>query len=85
MHLHDVPSCLNFNVSCDSEEKQVVRTIILQPQFHILYRIVDTAEAARMLNCTVQNINDKKIRNTLTPVKASPTYSLFLKGDVERC
>lgn len=51
----------------------------------VSYRVVDTAEAARMLNCTVQNINDKKIRNTLTPVKASPKYSLFLKGDVERC
>lgn len=46
-------------------------------------RVVDTPEAARILNCSVQNINDKKVRNTLVPIKTSSKYSLFLKGDIE--
>ena len=45
-------------------------------------RIVNTAEAAELLECSRQNIKDLIQRNKLHPVKVSPKNKLFLKSEI---
>lgn len=45
-------------------------------------RVVNTAEAAEMLECSRQNINDLVLRGKLHPVKKAPKDRLFLKSEV---
>ena len=45
-------------------------------------RIVNTAEAAEILDCSRQNIDDLIRRGKLHPVKATPKNKLFLKSEL---
>lgn len=45
-------------------------------------RVVNTAEAAELLGCTRQNIDDLIRRGKLHPVKATPKNKLFLKSEI---
>lgn len=45
-------------------------------------RVVNTAEAAELLNCSRQNISDLVRRGRLHPVKAAPKNMLFLKSEL---
>jgi hypothetical protein len=45
-------------------------------------RIVNTAEAAELLGCTRQNIDDLVHRHKLHPIKATPKNKLFLKSEI---
>ena len=44
--------------------------------------VVDTAEAARMLGCTRQNISDLVRRGKLSPLEGDGKATLFLRADV---
>lgn len=46
-------------------------------------RIINVDEAAQMLNCSRQNINDLTRRNKLHPVKRRNNKSVFQKSDIE--
>ena len=45
-------------------------------------RVINTAEAAELLECSRQNIDDLVRRGKLRPVKATPKNKLFLKGEI---
>ena len=45
--------------------------------------IVDSVEAARMLGCSRQNIDDLQRRGKLTPLYASQRIRLYFKPDIE--
>lgn len=45
-------------------------------------RVVNTAEAAEMLQCSRQNIDDLIHRGKLHPVKTTPKNKLFLKSEI---
>lgn len=47
-------------------------------------RMVNADEAAQMLNCSRQNINDLTKRNKLCPVKRQNNKSIFQKSDIEK-
>lgn len=47
-------------------------------------RIVNTAEAAELLECSRQNIEDLIRRNKLHPIKATPKNKLFLKNEISQ-
>jgi hypothetical protein len=44
--------------------------------------VINTSEAASILNCSRQNIDDLVRRNKLIPIKIYPRDKLFLKSDV---
>ena len=46
------------------------------------HRVINAAEAAELLDCSRQNINDLVKRNKLHPVKATDKNTLFLKSEV---
>lgn len=46
-------------------------------------RIVNVDEAAQILDCSRQNINDLTKRNKLFPIKRQNNKSLFMKSDIE--
>ncbi len=45
-------------------------------------RVVNTAEAAELLGCSRQNIEDLIRRNKLHPIKATSKNKLFLKSEI---
>lgn len=45
-------------------------------------RVINTTEAAELLNCTRQYINELVKKKKLTPIKSSDKNTLFLKSDV---
>lgn len=45
-------------------------------------RVISTAEAAELLECSRQNINDLVTRNKLHPVKTEPKNKFFLKSEI---
>lgn len=45
-------------------------------------RVVTTAEAAELLQCTKQNIDDLTRRGKLHPIKEAPKGKLFLKSEI---
>jgi len=47
-------------------------------------RVVNTREAADMLDCTRQNMDDLIRRGKLTPIKTDAKNKLFYKSDIER-
>ncbi len=47
-------------------------------------RIITSAEAAQMLDCTRQNIDDLVKRGKLIPIKESEKCKWFLKSDIEK-
>lgn len=46
------------------------------------HRVINAAEAAELLDCSRQNINDLVKRDKLHPVKATDKSTLFLKSEV---
>lgn len=48
----------------------------------ISHCIVNTAEAAELLGCSRQNIDDLVCRNKLHPIKTDPKNKLFLKSEI---
>ena len=48
----------------------------------IKHRVINAAEAAELLECSRQNINDLVKRNKLHPVKSAEKNTLFLKSEV---
>jgi len=52
--------------------------------FHgfVKQRVINAAEAAEILNCSRQNINDLIKRDKLHPIKASGKDTLFLKSEI---
>lgn len=46
------------------------------------HRVINSAEAAELLDCSRQNINDLVKRNKLHPVKSTDKNTLFLKSEV---
>ena len=47
-------------------------------------RVVNTAEAVDMLDCSRQNVNDLIKRGKIEPIKKEPKNTLFLKSDIEQ-
>ena len=45
-------------------------------------RVISTAEAAKLLNCTRQNISDLVARDKLHPVKTEDKIKFFLKSEI---
>ena len=45
-------------------------------------RIVDTAQACKILNCSRQNIDDLIKRNRLHPIRSDAKHKLFLKNEI---
>ncbi|MCR5523965.1 MAG: helix-turn-helix domain-containing protein [Clostridia bacterium] len=45
-------------------------------------RVVNTAEAAKILNCSRQNIDDLIKRGKIKPIKEMANDKLFLKSDI---
>lgn len=50
----------------------------------VLNRIVDSEEAASILRCSRQNIDDLTKKNRLHPIKTSNKYRLYLKNEIEK-
>jgi hypothetical protein len=48
----------------------------------IAAEVINTSEAAEILSCSRQNIEDLIKRNKLIPIKIYPRDKLFLKSDV---
>jgi len=48
----------------------------------ISHRIVSTSEAAELLDCSRQNINDLVARGRLTPIKTEQKNKYFLKSEI---
>lgn len=49
---------------------------------YLQQRVITTAEAAELLHCSKQNIEDLVRRGKLHPVKESPKVRLFLKSEI---
>lgn len=50
----------------------------------VAFRVVNANEAAEMLDCTRQNINDLVRRGRLHPLKSEPKNTLFWKSEIEK-
>lgn len=50
----------------------------------IIRNVVNTAEAAQLLNCSRQNIDDLVKRGKLHPIKATGKNTLFLKSEISQ-
>lgn len=48
----------------------------------VTHRVVNTAEAAELLDCSRQNINDLTCKGKLHPIKATEKNTLYLKSEV---
>ena len=48
----------------------------------VQFRVINAAEAAELLNCSRQYINELVKKKKLTPIKTSDKNTLFLKSDV---
>nr|QGT51071.1 hypothetical protein Firmicute1046_1470 [uncultured Firmicutes bacterium] len=48
----------------------------------VTHRVINTAEAAEILNCSRQNIDDLVRRDRLHPIKTSDKNKMFLKSEV---
>ncbi len=46
------------------------------------HRVVNSSEAAELLGCSRQNINDIVKRGKLRPLKSNPNSTLFLKSEI---
>lgn len=50
----------------------------------IAYRVVNSLEAQKILNCTRQNINDLIRRDKLHPIREDAKNKLFLKNEIQQ-
>lgn len=48
----------------------------------VVQRVINAAEAAKLLNCSRQNLSDLTKRGKLHPIKAADKYTLYLKSEV---
>ena len=48
----------------------------------VQYRIVNASEAAAMLGCSQQNIDDLMRRDKLHPIRKDSKYKLFLRNEI---
>ena len=48
----------------------------------VTHRVINTAEAAEILNCSRQNIDDLVRRDRLYPIKTSNKNKMFLKSEI---
>ena len=48
----------------------------------VVHRVINSAEAAELLDCSRQNISDLIKRNKLHPIKSTEKNTLFLKSEV---
>ena len=48
----------------------------------VVHRVINSAEAAELLDCSRQNIKDLIRRNKLHPIKSTEKNTLFLKSEV---
>lgn len=74
----------NLNIADDvlySRGKDVPLSLEDFRQF-VKSRVINTAEAAELLGCSRQNIDDLIRRGKLHPVKATPKNKLFLKSEI---
>lgn len=80
--------CWGEALTISSEELyQMGEKVPLTPadfNIYIEHEVISTAEAAKRLNCTRQNIEDLIRRNKLHPVKTMLKSKLFLNSEVER-
>lgn len=80
--------CWGEFLSIPSEElyqmKEQVPLTAADFNIYIEHEVISTAEAAKRLECTRQNIEDLIRRNKLHPVKSMPKSKLFLNSEVER-
>ena len=49
---------------------------------YVIQRVVNSAEAAELLNCSRQNIDDLTRRGKLHPIKSSGKNTLYLKSEI---
>lgn len=71
----------------DTELYKSGKTVSLSKEDFIDFvseRVINTAEAADILNCSRQNIDDLIKRGKLNPVKVTVKEKLFLKSDVQK-
>lgn len=64
------------------ESGQVVPLTLDDFRSFVENRIINTAEAAELLDCSRQNIDDLIRRDKLHPIKTSPKNKLFLKSEL---
>lgn len=50
----------------------------------VSHRVVNAAEAAELLGCSRQNINDLSRKGKLHPIKATEKSTLYLKSEVQK-
>ena len=48
----------------------------------VQYRVINTAQACKILNCSRQNIDDLIRRGKLHPIRSDARHKLFLKNEV---
>ena len=74
----------NLNLADDQlyENGEVIPLSLDDFRSFVKNRIVNTAEAAELLECSRQNIEDLIRRNKLHPIKATPKNKLFLKNEI---
>lgn len=69
----------------DVDLYQLGKSVPLQAQDFVTYiqqRVVTTAEARELLQCTKQNIEDLIRRDKLHPIRVDPKNKLFLKSEI---
>lgn len=76
------------NTSISSEELYYMGQVIPLTREDFCYfgaeRLVNTAEAADILECSRQNIEDLVRRGKLSPIKSTAKNRLFLKSEIEQ-
>lgn len=75
---------LNIPDSVLYETGQAIPLSAMDFRQYIHHRVIDTTEAAKLLNCSRQNIEDLVRREKLHPVKTTRKIKLFLKSEIKR-
>lgn len=81
---------ISWNKNLDCSEGELYENGIDVPLFSsdfisfAKYNLVSTKEAARMLDCTKQNIEDLIRRKKLHPIKYDDRFKLFLRSEIEQ-
>jgi predicted XRE-type DNA-binding protein len=64
-------------------EKELTFKSVYELKTFIAKEVVNTAEAAKILECSRQNISQLVKYGTLVPIKSFARDSIFLKSDIE--
>ncbi len=73
---------LTISDSCLYRQGKLVPLGIADFTRFVAHRVVDTAEAAELLDCSRQNVNDLTQKGKLHPIKATEKNTLYLKSEV---